>query len=207
MNVSRPYSVISSPLDVEALLVLRRTTRPLTGRDVARLASRGSTAGIRKALVRLTAHGIIQAEEAGRAILYTLNREHLAVPALEALASMQTELKRRLSTEIGGWSLQPNHVSIFGSAARGDGDTSSDIDLFVVRSTGVDEEDPVWREQLARLASNTFSWTGNHLAVSEVDTDELRRLGQESPSVVEDLREDSITLAGGDVNLELNGTQ
>lgn len=207
MDVSKPYSVISSPLDVEALLVLRRTTRPLTGRDVARLASRGSTAGIRKALARLTAHGIIQAEEAGRAILYTLNREHLAFPALEALASMQTELKRRLSTEIGDWSLQPNHVSIFGSAARADGNTSSDIDLFVVRPTGVGEEDPVWREQLALLASHTFSWTGNRLAVSEVDTRGLRRLRQERPSVVEDLREDAITLAGRDINLKLGGRQ
>ena len=207
MDVSKPYSVISSPLDVEALLVLRRTTRPLTGRDVARLANRGSPAGIRKALARLTSHGIIRAEDAGRAILYTLNRDHLAVPALEVLANMRTEFERRLSAEIGSWSLQPDHASLFGSATRADGNTTSDIDMFIVRPAGVGEDDPVWREQLSRLADDTFSWTGNHLAVSEVDLGELRRLRRERPSIVEDLLDTALTLAGRDVQHVLGGRQ
>jgi predicted nucleotidyltransferase len=163
------------------------------------LASRGSEAGIRKALGRLASHGIIGAEEAGRALLYTLNRDHLAVPALEVLANMRTELDRRLSAEIESWSLQPDHVSIFGSAARADGDTSSDIDVFIVRPDGVEEEDPVWREQLDRLADVAFRWTGNHLALSEVGTRELRRLRRERPPIVEDLRNEALTLAGRDV--------
>ena len=74
-----------------------RPAERIAGRDGARLASRGSEAGIRKALARLTSHGIIGAQEAGRALLYTLNRDHLAVPALEVLANMRTELERRLS--------------------------------------------------------------------------------------------------------------
>ena len=69
--------------------------RPLTGRDVARLAGRGSEAGIRKALARLTSHGIIRAEEAGRALLHTLNRDHLAVPALEVLGVRELRRLRR----------------------------------------------------------------------------------------------------------------
>ncbi len=163
------------------------------------MASRGSEAGIRKALARLTSHGIIGAQEAGRALLYTLNRDHLAVPALEVLANMRTELERRLSEEIESWSLQPDYVSIFGSAARADGDTSSDIDLFVVRQDGVEEEDPVWREQLDGLTDDTFRWTGNHLALSEVGTRELRRLRRERPPIVEDLCNEALTRAGRDV--------
>ena len=198
MNVSRPYAVISSPLDVEVLLVLRRTTRPLTGREVARLVRKGSEAGVRKALARLTAHGLVHAEEAGRAFLHTLNREHLAAPAVEVLATMRHELEGRLADEIEGWRVQPAHVSLFGSAARGDGDTASDIDLFLVRPDDVEEHDAVWREQVARLADHIYRWTGNRLAVAEVDAREVRRLRQDRPAIVEALSADAVTVAGPD---------
>jgi len=205
MDVCRPYTVFSSPLDLEVLLVLRGTTRPLTGRDIARLVSRGSPTGVQKALRRLAAHGIIGAEEAGRAHLYTLNRDHLAVPALEALAGMRAELERRLRARIEQWEIAPAHASIFGSAARGDGDTESDIDLFVVRREGVEESAERWREQLDRIAADVYEWTGNHLAVAEVGERELRRLRREQPPVVRALRQDAITLAGPTPTILLGG--
>lgn len=196
MNVARPYAVFSAPLDVEVLLVVRGTTRPLTGREIARLVTRGSPAGVQKALRRLASHGIIHAEEAGRALLYTLNRDHLAVPALETLAMMRIELERRLRARIEEWEIAPAHVSIFGSAARGDGDTESDIDLFVVRRLNVDASNPRWREQLDRLTTDVYRWTGNHLAISEVDERQLRRLRREHPPVVDAVGADAITLFG-----------
>jgi predicted nucleotidyltransferase len=198
MDVSRPYAVISSPLDLEVLLVLRRTTRPLTGREVARLVRKGSEAGVRKALARLTRHGLVRAEEAGRAYMHTLNREHVAAPALEVLATMRSELEGRLADEIEGWGVPPAHVSLFGSAARGDGDTASDIDLFLVRPGEVDEGDPVWREQVSRLADHVDRWTGNRLAVAEVDAQDVRRLRRDRPAIVESLSADAVTIAGPD---------
>jgi predicted nucleotidyltransferase len=206
MDVSRPYAVISSPLDLEVLLVLRGTNRPLTGRDVARLVRRGSPAGVQKALRRLTGQGVVRAEEAGRALLYTLNRDHLAVPALEVLAGMRAELEARLRSRIAQWKIAPMHVSIFGSAARGDGDTSSDIDLFVVRSETVDEEnEELWRAQLEELAADVRSWTGNHLAIAEVGEQELERLRRENPPVAESLRRDAITVTGPTPNELIGG--
>lgn len=100
------------------------------------------------ALRRLAKEGVARAEEAGNAYLYTLNREHLTAPALELLADVRVELERRLRAEIKTWEIPPRHASIFGSAARGDGDTRSDIDIFVVRPADVPEDDPGWREQL-----------------------------------------------------------
>ena len=196
MNVSRPYAVFSAPLDLEVLLVLRGTTRPLTGREVARLVTRGSPTGVQKALRRLASHGIIHAEEAGRALLYTLNRDHLAVPALETLAMMRIELEMRLRARIEEWEIAPAHASIFGSAARGDGDTESDIDLFVVRRLNVDASNPRWREQVDRLTTDVYRWTGNYLAISEVDERQLRRLRREHPPVVDAFGADAITLFG-----------
>jgi predicted nucleotidyltransferase len=182
VDLSRPWAPIRSPLDMEVVLVLRGTTRPLTGRDVARLVRRGSQPAVNAALRRLADEGIVRAEEAGNAYLYTLNREHLAAPALEMLAGVRAELERRLRAEIEAWKIAPAHISIFGSAARGDGDTASDIDLFVVRLAGISDNDPRWRAQLDGL--------------SEVSEKDLRRLRREHPPVIDELRRDAITLAG-----------
>jgi len=196
MDISRPWALIRSPIDMEVLLVLRGTTRPLTGREVARLVRAGSQPAVNAVLRRLAEEGVVHAEEAGNAYLYTLNREHLAAPALEQLLGIRSELERRLRAEIADWEIAPAHASIFGSAARGDGDTHSDIDLFVVRPARVAEYDPRWRAQLERLSSRVYSWTGNHVGLSELSAADVRRLRRERPPVVEELRRDAVTLAG-----------
>jgi predicted nucleotidyltransferase len=196
VNLSRPWALIRSPIDMEVVLVLRGTLRPLTGREVARLVRAGSQPAVNASLRRLADEGVLRAEEAGNAYLYTLNREHLATPALEQLADIRTELERRLRTEIAEWEIAPAHVSIFGSAARGDGDTRSDIDLFVVRPARASEDDPRWRAQLERLSDRVYAWTGNHVGLSEVSTTDVQRLRRERSPVVGELRQDAITLAG-----------
>lgn len=196
MDIGRPYLVFSTSLDLEVLLVLRGTTRPLTGREIARLVARGSPAGVQKALHRLVASGIVHTTEAGRAHLYVLNRDHLAAPAVETLASMRKVLEARLKEAIAEWDVLPTHVSVFGSAARGDGGTESDIDLLVVRPRDVGVEAPRWREQLDGLERDVQQWTGNHLAISEVDERELQALGRERPPVAEAIASEAVTLYG-----------
>ena len=196
MNLSRPWALIRSPIDMEVVLVLRGTTRPLTGREVARLVRTGSQPAVNSALRRLTEEGLVRAEEAGNAYLYTLNREHLAAPAVDQLADIRSELERRLRAEIADWAIAPDHASIFGSAARGDGDTRSDIDLFVVRPADVPEDDPRWRAQLEQISDHVYAWTGNRAGLAEVSAADIRRLRRERPPIVEELRADAITLAG-----------
>jgi predicted nucleotidyltransferase len=207
MDLSRPWAPIRSPIDMEVVLVLRGTTRPLTGREVARLVRAGSQPAVNAALRRLAEEGVVRAEEAGNAYLHTLNREHLAAPALELLADIRSELERRLRAEIADWEIAPAHISIFGSAARGDGDSRSDIDIFVVRPARVPEDDPRWRAQLERLSDRVFAWTGNHVGLSEVSAADIRRLRRERPPVVEELRGDAITLAGPTPTELLGGTK
>jgi predicted nucleotidyltransferase len=196
VNLSRPWAPIRSLIDMEVVLVLRGTTRPLTGREVARLARAGSQPAVNAALRRLAEEGVVRAEEAGNAYLYALNREHVAAPALELLADVRAEFERRMRAEITEWTVTPSHVSIFGSAARGDGDTRSDIDIFVVRPADVTEDDHGWRVQLERLSDRVHDWTGNHAAISEVSAADVRRLRRERPPVVDDLRREAITLTG-----------
>jgi DNA-binding transcriptional ArsR family regulator len=196
MDLSRPWAPIRSPIDMEVLRVLRGTTRPLTGREVARLVRAGSQPTVNASLRRLSDEGLVHVEEAGNAYLYTFNREHLAAPAVELLADVRAELERRLRDEIAGWTIAPVHLSVFGSAARGDGDTKSDIDIFVVRPRDVPGDDPGWHEQLDGLSDHVLAWTGNHVGLSEVSEADVRRLRRERPPVVAELSRDAIAIAG-----------
>lgn len=205
MDVSRPYGVISHPLDSAALHVLVGTTLPLTGRQVARLSPEGSQQGIGKALNRLVEEGVVERSEAGSAALYRLNREHLAVPAIERLVDLRRELIRRLRHRFEEWEVAPHHASMFGSAARGDGDSRSDIDLFIVRPHGVDADDSKWTHQIDELASDVRRWTGNHAGIVDLSAEQLSDLRRRRPPVLRDLKEDAITLAGPDVAKILQG--
>lgn len=200
MDLSRPYSVISHPLDGAALHVLTGTTEGLSGRRIAALM--GSTQeGARKALRRLVATGAVEQKEAGNAILYRFNRRHLAAPAIEQLTDMRRAFLARLADTFRAWEPPPLHASVFGSAARGDGDSSSDIDLFVVRSADVPEEDPAWRGQIESLTADVRDWTGNHANVVEVSASALADLGRRRPAVIAGLEADALTLVGPEASV------
>lgn len=206
MDIARPYTAICPTLDSEVLSVLAGTSRPLTGREVSRLVGRQSHSGVREVLNRLSEHGLVDRQEAGRALLFTLNREHLAAPAVTVLAGMHAELVRRLRHTIDGWNAVPVHASIFGSAARGDGDTQSDIDLLIVRPKNIADDDSVWREQLDGLARSVRRWTGNHAAIAEIAEVEIPWLREEEPPIVAELKDNAVLLFGPNISALLSST-
>jgi predicted nucleotidyltransferase len=195
MDVSKPFAAVSPSVDADVLVVLAGSTKPRSGRELARLTGRSNT-GVQHVLDRLVQHGLVNREEVGRTFLYELNREHLLAPTVEQMAGARTELIRRLREAIGAWEVPPTHASLFGSAARGDGDASSDIDLLVVRPADVESEDPPWCDQLDALAGQVRRWTGNAAGIAEVSAGELPRLRKDRPPVVEEVGEDAIDLAG-----------
>ncbi len=195
MDLSAPYRAVLSKGEGGVLSVLAGTNEPLTGREVARLAT-GAHSTVARILGRLVEHGVVRAEEAGASRLYSLNREHLIAEPLLALTRLRGRLLERLVGELEGWELPARHASLFGSAARGDGDTRSDIDVFVVRPGGIDEEHPTWREQVDALPTRIFDWTGNRASVAEVPEDDLPRLVRERPAVATEIRRDAVTLVG-----------
>jgi predicted nucleotidyltransferase len=207
MDVSHPYSALSSTLDGVVLNALAGTTRPLTGREVSRLAGRKSHAGARDVLNRLVVHGLVSRQEAGRALLYTLNRDHLAAPAVLLLAGLREELLSRLRETIAKWDIAPVHASLFGSAARGDGGTSSDIDLLLIRAPGIAAEDARWRQQLDDLAASVLSWTGNRLSIAEVAGGDVRRVNEADGSILREMDENAVLLAGGELRMVLRGAR
>jgi predicted nucleotidyltransferase len=196
MDVARPYAAVASGVEGEALMVLAGTTAPLTGRQIARLVRRGTSPSVSAALERLSAQGVVHRQQAGRAYLHTLNRDHIAAPAVVLLADLRSELLRRLRDTFERWDPAAVHASMFGSAARADGDAESDIDLLVVRPAGIDEEDSRWRAQLDALNDAVYAWTGNHAGVIELAEPDLEHLRRDPPAILGDLRADGIDLAG-----------
>jgi predicted nucleotidyltransferase len=200
VNVARPYAAVCPKLEGEVLRVLAGTTRLLTGREITLLTGRTSHSGVMAVLGRLVEHGLVEQVELNRTSLYVLNKDHLATRAVELLMGMREELLGRIRGELGAWQIAPVHASLFGSTARGDGNTQSDIDLFVVRPDGVDEEEPAWCAQIYDLRTQILRWTGNHAGIVQVSEAEIAPLFNEEPPIVADLRSDAIVLHGAEVD-------
>ncbi|HSZ14961.1 MAG TPA: nucleotidyltransferase domain-containing protein [Solirubrobacteraceae bacterium] len=176
--------------------MLAGTTMALTGRQVALLTGRKSHSGVLAVLNRLTEHGLVSRVELNRAYLFALNRDHLAAPAVEILAGMRKALFDELRDVIDDWPITPVHVSLFGSAARGDGDTRSDFDLLVVRPDSVDQDEPAWRSQIDELVDLIRRRTGNHASVIERDDSGMERLRAAEPPILSELLADALVLNG-----------
>ncbi|MFN3007547.1 nucleotidyltransferase domain-containing protein [Mycolicibacterium wolinskyi] len=188
-----------STLDGPVLEVLSRTTRSLTGREVHRLTGTGSPNGVRLALARLTEQGVVHAEQRSNAVFYSANREHLTWPAVQCLTALRSTLIRSLGDELTSWQCPPAHASLFGSAARGDGDATSDIDILLIRPDDVPNEDPLWDKQVDDLRERVWKWTGNRCHAFELDRHRLAEHVVAKDPLVDALLRDAIDLAGRDL--------
>ena len=209
-------------LDGPVLAVLAQAGKPLTAGEVAARTPRGSEIGVRKCLARLVEQGIVRATEMGRNRVHELNREHLAAPVAELLADLRLELWNRFRKTLGTWNPKPVYGCVFGSAARGDGDAQSDIDLLLVHAPLPGEKEPRrrpgaldaaaagfttaqltdrqlarWHRQVNKLRGLVRGWTGNPLQVLEMSTflwaDQQRR---QSALFVE-ISRDAVEVVGG----------
>lgn len=197
MDLSRPYSAISPTVDGDVLAVLAQSDSPLSGRAIAKRVRRGSQPAVNAALERLVDHGLVSRDSAPPAYIYRLNREHVGAGAVDQMAGMRREFFRRVRQALEEWRIPAAHASVFGSAARADGDTRSDVDLFLVRPAKVESDDLEWEEQLGALREAVRLWTGNWLSISEVGDPRTVSWAKFSKEhVFTELRRDAITVAG-----------
>jgi predicted nucleotidyltransferase len=205
MQFSEPISALSPGLHGRVLTVLARTDQPLTGRATAALLRRPrSTTGVQNVLDDLVRSGLVKAEPAGRARLYTINRQHLAHPAIWELVNLRESFLARLRTDIQSWKLPALAVWWFGSTARGEGGPDSDIDLLVLRAEGADDSDPRWLRQLDELTEQVKDWTGNSCEILELSAPEVAELIRRGDRLVTELRDDAIPVAGAAPRLILH---
>jgi hypothetical protein len=203
MDLGRPISTVVPSLDGPVLQVLARADRMLSGRQIHRLAGAGSVAGVRLILQRLTLTGLVHVHESGNALLYSLNRKHLAAQAVELLADLRGTLVSGLRAEISAWSIAPVHASLYGAAAHRDddapaGDLDSDVDLLLIRPDEVAADNFLWEEQAADLLRTIVDMTGNPAQLYELSRTELAGHVAGNEPIVDTWCNESVHLHGPD---------
>ena len=130
----------------------------------------------------------------GGLILVAMNRRHIFFEPLNALVRTRGRLIERMSEEVATW---PDLAAawLFGSAARGDGDRSSDIDLLLVAD--VDTTDPAWASNVATLGEHVHEWTGNPAQITEHTVESFEQLVRDDNVLVSAIRDDGVPLTSG----------
>lgn len=195
MDLTEPATVVMAPSTAALLRVLAGADDLFTGRQLARLAG-VSHAHAAKVIDRLAEHGLVLVEERGTSKLVRLNRDHLAAEAVIQFAQLRTRLRDLVSAEIDAWALFPMSASLFGSAARGDGGTGSDLDILVVRRDDVAADDPQWEGQLFETAVRIRAATGNNVSWFETTLDDLRRAVQTGEPLIAEWKRDAVAVHG-----------
>lgn len=195
MDLSNPIRSVIPSAQGDVLAVLARTQQPLTGRRVAALTDgRVSQKGVNLALRALVNAGLVIAEHHPPAKLYRLNRRHLAANSIEALASLRETLIDAMRGHLDTWRFPAWGAWLFGSAARGDGDDDSDIDVLIVRPLGVDDAHPDWLDQIEHFIADVTAWSGNRCQVVEYDVAEFKALLSRNDRLARDLRAYGVAL-------------
>lgn len=192
MELQNPLHVVSSTVDADVLAVLARADSEFTISTLERIIESRSAEGIRKALERLTEQGVVVCRRLGRAHGYSLNREHLAAGAIMSLANLASALRERIRQAVQAWGRPPVYAALFGSAARREMKSDSDIDIVLVRDHAPDAQ---WQEQIDALARAVTSWTGNDARVLDLATEDVRDRAGVEP-VLADIVRDAVTVHG-----------
>jgi predicted nucleotidyltransferase len=196
VDLGSPLLDIAPAVRGSLLQALARLEQPVTRRQLA--AAAGVAPGNASAVIQeLIQGGLVSETVAGRSSMVMMNRNHLAVGPVLALAGLRGELIRRLREQLSAWP-DLNGAWLFGSVARGDADSDSDVDLLIVAE---DLESLEFHERLSRLQSDVRSWTGNDLQVVEHSQPSWRKLVRAKNPLVEQIRLDGITLTGAAVPL------
>ena len=186
MDVALPIRTVVPSLDGPVLAALASTTAPMDLAAAYQRSGRGSKSGIRSVLLRMVAEGLVLTVPGG----YVLNREHLAAPAIEQLASLHGALLERIRGVAQGWETRPRLVGFSGSVARRDGDARSDVDVLVISDA------PDLDEATDDLADLIRRWTGNNAQVIGRTPRQIAGMRADNEPIVAEWSRDMVIVCG-----------
>lgn len=197
VDLGTPIRSVLPTAYAPVLTVLARSGTPLTGRAVADLTDpHVSQSHVSQILRALTEDGIVTVTPAGSAYLYAFNRDHLAADAISALVDLRARLWDAIVEHTRTWAHQPDGLIVYGSAARGDGGSRSDVDLLVVRPDAVPQDDTDWQAGLTGLADAVHRWTGNSAEILDRSPRDLAVMALERQPLLDNIRRDGRALVG-----------
>jgi predicted nucleotidyltransferase len=192
MELASPLATLVSPGQASALRVLARTDAGMTGRQVSRVADMPNT-GIQRALEKLERAGLVTVDRNLHASSYRVNRDHILWPALRLVLDAPRELDHRIVEFVERADVDIVSVAMFGSVARGESTSESDVDLAVVYGSTPSDDFSV------ALGSMVERWTGNDCQVFDVTRADVARMVAEHDPLVDSWRRDARTVFGADL--------
>lgn len=196
VRVQQPFTTVTPSVDGAVLLILARADATFSVSEIHQLIGDYSEAGVRKAVYRLVDQGIVTEHRVGRAHVYELNRSHVVADAVVAIARAWETLLERLRDRLGAFDHPPVYAAVFGSAARQEMRSDSDIDIFLVRPRRTGAENEAWKTDIAKLSADASAWTGNDVRVLEFGEDEIDGRAADVDTVLSEIARDGITVYG-----------
>ncbi len=177
------------------LAVLARTSGEPNLRTIARLSG-VSVAQASRVLPDLVDLGIVERREAPPSALFRFVPEHVAASAVMALADIRQTVLDELARTASELDPPPASVVVFGSFARTEAVSGSDLDIVVVRPNSVSEDDQLWRSAIDAWIWHIRRLTGNRVEQLEVSEAEVGRLLRSRKPLWIDVQRDGIVVIG-----------
>jgi predicted nucleotidyltransferase len=195
VDFHRPVEAVIPDAQGRILGVLARTSEELTLTSLADLSG-VSLAHVARIVPRLVELGLVERREVPPAVLVRLVPEHLAARALLALTDVRHALLLELRESARALDPVPTNVTLFGSFARGDDDTESDIDVVVVRPDGTTDDDAAWTDSMRRWEMHARRVSGNAVNRIEVSEKEIPPLMRSRRPLWQAIRREGKPLLG-----------
>lgn len=201
MDFVHPVRAVIPGTQGRVLAVLAETTAELNLRTVARLAS-VSPSQASRVLPGLVELGLVERREVPPSSLFCLNHENVAAQAVMALARSRDTVLERMGAAASGMPIRPVSVVVFGSFARREADSESDIDAVVVRPDDVDED--TWNAGVEQWRRGVSALSGNPAEVIEAGRSEAREKLSGRSQLWRDIVRDGVVVHGAGID-ELRG--
>ena len=195
MNYRRSVEALIPGVQGRVLGVLARTETEMTIRTVASLAD-ASPQQATVVVTHLVDLGVVSRREAGSSSLVRLERENEAARVVLALARLQESTMDRLTDVARHVVPVPVSLIVFGSFARGEADTESDLDILAVRSSEVAADDNEWIDSLGRWEVDARKIVGNPVNMMVVAFDEVPALLRRRSGPWQTIAREGIPLLG-----------
>lgn len=206
VDYSRPVEAVIPGATGRLLAALARVEAEVPVSTLASIAGVGRTraSGI---IGELSDLGIVERREIGRTVLVSLARHSAAGELIDRLAHLGSEVISRLRALASELDPAPETLLVFGSFARGEADSHSDLDVLAVRSPAADPDK--WAAALSVFVAQARELAGSPVQVLDYDLDSLRRKAGPRSKVGPDfwnaVRRDAVVLVGSQLDDLIEG--